>query len=686
MWSDLVLSVVFVLAILYVPACLIVRLWSKCWLKSIVLSPLIAVFCYSVLPVLYAKIGVPANTLSLTVPVVVLSIVLLLIVGAWRKKRKKQSVFLHEEAKSDWVAWGCYIAVAAVVTTCYYLGTLDGPASFPQDSDNTWHLALIKSFVESSNFSMLDATLYHDYQSLQITPIYPSGGSFYPSGWHVLAALCTQVFGISVSLSANAVNTAFLLCVVPSGIWFFFKEVFGNKKILVCLGSLLSLAFVAYPWGMLISISGPLYPNFAGFALVPLVCGLFLSLFKKERKSLRIARIVLLLVGVGAAGCMHANAVFTCAVLLAPYCVYKIISRIWSSSFDKKRKVVFSILGSLAFICIFVAIWNALYHFPLLQGTVSYKWAPYADMRQEFVNILCLAYKMPGTQIVLGCVVFIGVVYTFYQRKYLWISVSYAIACSFCFVSATTNAALKSFLTGFWYTDVYRLGAMAALIAMPLAALGLYVLLRLISSASHYLVQEKKQGSFVKITSVVFLLSFVLVNFYPSFNMPGMGRVTTGFGDYAGCNIGANLINRPNLYDEEEKAFIEEVSELVDPSYAIYNNADDGSPFAYAFEGLNLVYRRSAAQLLDGGETAQSELLRLSIDELADNEDVKQALQDANVRYILVLDLGGEALDERCYYGYYTPSKWPGINNINDETPGLKLLLSEGDMRLYEIE
>ena len=64
---------------------------------------------------------------------------------------------------------------------------------------------------------------------------------------------------------------------------------------------------------------------------------------------------------------------------------------------------------------------------------------------------------------------------------------------------------------------------------------------------------------------------------------------------------------------------------------------------------------------------------------------MQKVIKDANIRYILILDLGGEITDERCFYGYYTPSKWTGINNIDDETPGLKTLLAEGDMRLYEI-
>ena len=252
-------------------------------------------------------------------------------------------------------------------------------------------------------------------------------------------------------------------------------------------------------------------------------------------------------------------------------------------------------------------------------------------------------------------------------------------------MGATTDGALKSFLTGFWYTDPYRLAAMAALVGIPLATLGLYVLLRIMKKIAMVIAEPGKDGNLTSILSVALVLGFVAVNYYPSYTLPGRGEVVTAFGDYETCNILANLQDRDNLYDQEEAAFAEKVKDVVDPAYCIYNNADDGSPFAYALEDLNLCYRRSAAQLLDGGESAQGKLLRNHIDGLAYDGEVQKAIEGANIKYILVLDLGGEITDERCFYGYYTPSKWEGINNIDDETPGLKTLLAEGDMRLYEI-
>ena len=87
-----------------------------------------------------------------------------------------------------------------------------------------------------------------------------------------------------------------------------------------------------------------------------------------------------------------------------------------------------------------------------------------------------------------------------------------------------------------------------------------------------------------------------------------------------------------------------------------------------------------------GNETSDNQTLRLHLDKLATNEDVQRILKENGIKYILDLDYGGEVNNERCYYGYYTWDKWQGINSIEDSTPGLKLLMSEDDMRLYEID
>ena len=55
-----------------------------------------------------------------------------------------------------------------------------------------------------------------------------------------------------------------------------------------------------------------------------------------------------------------------------------------------------------------------------------------------------------------------------------------------------------------------------------------------------------------------------------------------------------------------------------------------------------------------------------------------------NAKYVILLD--DKSSDNPTLETLrYKEEKWAGIESIDESTPGFKLLLSEGDMRLYEI-
>ena len=63
--------------------------------------------------------------------------------------------------------------------------------------------------------------------------------------------------------------------------------------------------------------------------------------------------------------------------------------------------------------------------------------------------------------------------------------------------------------------------------------------------------------------------------------------------------------------------------------------------------------------------------------------DVAAAAHDAGVKYVLLLDVGEAEVQP--HFIAYEPAKWAGITAVGDDTPGLEVVLSEGDMRLYRV-
>ena len=66
------------------------------------------------------------------------------------------------------------------------------------------------------------------------------------------------------------------------------------------------------------------------------------------------------------------------------------------------------------------------------------------------------------------------------------------------------------------------------------------------------------------------------------------------------------------------------------------------------------------------------------------NDEVRQTLEDLDAHYVMLLDDPSSDNPTKTSLRYEEDS-WKGIETITENTPGFKLILSEGDMRLYEI-
>ncbi len=671
-WLMFAVAVILTVSIIYIPGFLFSRVLSRSTEECIAWAPAFSMCVYSCLGVVYSILNIRTGVFTLFVPVTLLSGILYAL---FRKRGSGASPIILSKR-----VLLLSMLLGLVASFVLFVLPLDGPSSFNQDADNTWHLSLIRSFAETGDMSSIGASLFKD-SDLQVS-VMPTVGSFYPSAWHMLAALVLNMLSISVPMSANATLFVFLSLVWPISCSYFVSVLFPRShKVQLCT-AVSSVAFLAFPWAFL--TFGPLYPNLVGLSMVPLGCAIFicaLSNWDKRSATQKLVRFTAFAICTIALTLAHPNSLFSMALVLIPY-VISFLKNMAQKHWEKRglpyRRVCIAI-PPIVFLVAVAVMWVVLRNLSFFTAVVSFNWEKFADPAQEIINILTLSYRVPIAQPILAACVIIGIALLIVRRNNRWLVGSYFLAIAFCFIGATSDGQLKSVLTGYWYTDPYRLAATAVLIAVPLSAIGIARLAELLNRAFNVVVGRSSGKIGGYIISVVAVGALV---FYPSYAYPGRYEVETATGYISDTLTRLYSTSRDNLFDRNEMRFAEKVKGIVDPSAKIYNCADDGSTFAYALYGLNLCYRRSDAS----ADTEYGSLLRHSIDELSDNEQVKKVLREANIHYILILDQGGEALPERCFYGYYNPDDWDGLNNITDSTPGLKLLLSEGDMRLYEIE
>lgn len=142
----------------------------------------------------------------------------------------------------------------------------------------------------------------------------------------------------------------------------------------------------------------------------------------------------------------------------------------------------------------------------------------------------------------------------------------------------------------------------------------------------------------------------------------------------------------PKLSDDE-RDFIRQVQAIVPDDSPIANLPFDGSAWAYGAMGLNGYYRYIGTYGV-AGETPESRLIRQHLDEYADNQAVRDAVNKLGIRYVLQLDQGAHTPvpgDDAFLHAQGDGFDWSGLASIDDDTPGFTPVLSQDDMRLYKI-
>lgn len=694
MWIMFLLAFVVMSAVLYLPGFLVIRSTGLSRIDSVCCAPLISVAAYAILAIVYQKIGIASSFLSLICPVTLLGAVMLAFAlgrgGLTPPSRARVSGEGCEKSpiQPDSVEWGMlavYILVGLVAVTWVFVKNLDGPSSFLQEYDNWYHLGAVRSFIETGNYSSLSPSIYADWRLRGLVEPYMTTAGFYPSAWHGIVAMTASLLHVPVTLGVNALNAVLAGIACPLGAFRLLGTLFGDKRSLRWLGAIGSVAFVAFPWYYV--EYGPLYPNLLSSVLVLPCMACFMDLFKDGASARgRIVRGVIFAVGSMAVALSQPNGIFTMAVVLAPFCIYQ-TGRI-ASDYLQARFAVYAV-QVIAALCI-AAIWVFCFRLPSFQDLVSFNWVSYESLHQAVASAFFLSTDIEPAQPFLALCVLVGFVWVLSQRTYRWIAASYLLTfVSYC-VATSSEGFFKHLLTGFWYTDPRRLAVNMAIAGLPLAVLGLRcayiwltrVFLKLVSFDSEDERNNRYAGALVGMLGVI---AIIVLIFYPNYVVKGHLKLTTAFGSLTDHIVAQNDQSRENnILNPEERAFAERALAITGKDAPIINTPNDGSCFLYGIDDMNMMYRFFFVQD-ESRETDASRLIRTRLNEVATDGDVQAAVASYGARYVLVLDQGDGDERTRRFVGNYNPAQWEGILSITDDTPGFKTVLSEGDMRLYEI-
>ena len=589
-----------------------------------------------------------------------------------------------------------YCVVGAVLYCAIYLSALPALNSVPEDYDNIFHFNLVRSFVDSGSWSLLNSSIYLDTAGVYPAP-FSAEGKYYPAAWHVLCALPVSIFGADVGIVANALNLVLIVCAFAPAMFVFLSCLFKSDQAKLALGVVVVFAFGAFPWVLL--TFWPLYPNLISMMLVPLVCAAFLALTEHDASSLkRIGYAALAIIGVCTQAFSQPNSVFVDAVILAPYVIYaatkafsargrrcESVSDV-SCTDDEGDPRATKLPGakrSWLFGCaitgLILVIWFALTQAPFMQRVVNFYTAPLMAPVQALASSLSLSLAINSPQYALGLLVFAGAAYiSIRDRSLIWLLVSYLVSL-FLFVVAASfgDVWIKHFLTGFWYTDSYRVASIVPIVGIPLALLGLYAICAFLVDLA-----TKIAPSVAKFKGAIgCFLSFLVAG---AIYVPGvLGSADSNvFKFLRFASTDAVVAENRVAYSDAEKDFVEQAKQIVGNDAVVLNNPFDGSMVAYGLSGLP-VYNRSRTNYDSASESRESAVFREHLDELAVNEEVQDAIDAVGAEYVLSLDKSANRM--KILFYHYDRDAWSGFTQLSDETPGLELVLSDGGMKLYKI-
>ena len=716
MWLEFFQSVVVIIALLYVPGVILLHAsgMPKPW--ALVTAPLVSCALFFIEGEIFSALNIP---IPLAVMVLVPLLIAALVNGyvfyvapkhkedlRSEKPNKSKAIRAGKQSTSPAPAFICeelsfwipllYVAIGLLTVGFLFLPTLPSASSFVQGWDIVHHLDVTQAMIESQKYSSIHYDFYSTVEA-SITPWEPGTSGFYPSGWNIIVALTTQLVSTTVPIAGNALNFVSAAIIFPLSICSVIAKVLPKHRIALISGAFVCLAFFVFPWSLL--IYGPIFPNTVAFCVMPSIWWIFMQMTRsKTPKHDLIWLIVIFVLGLITLFILHPSTIFSSIVVLLPWS----FARIGES---KRRVVLFGkqikpVTLAYVFFIFALVIWSVFYYVLIVRGlALNFWWSAYSSLQDAILHALGMDFigqsyaggELVSPQPILSICVLVGAVWTFKHKQARWMVSAFMYLSVLCIFIITFDVPLKGYLSGFWYTDPFRIAASCVIMAIPLAALGLATLAEaaLETFASW---REKTSQAQTKAQACVFcnvwakplivgavIACVVVLNYVvpmPNLKSEEPIPAATAFKQASEKAYGDHYI-----LTSEELEFLRRVELTVPAGAVIANLPQDGSLWAYGTNDLHVLWRFPNGY--DASERPASAILRKRLNRIASDPEVLQTVRDLNVQYVLILN---NVVDySNAVTSTYKPGTFRGITQITDTTPGFEMVLEEGSMRLYKI-
>ncbi|WP_445153917.1 DUF6541 family protein [Arthrobacter sp. Hor0625] len=526
---------------------------------------------------------------------------------------------------------------------------IGSPDHISQTYDNVFHLNAIRTILDSGRAS-----------SLTMAALDPNSSrvSFYPGAWHDVVALVIEASGSAIPVGITATNIVVAGLVWPLSAIFLVSTLTGKRLMPALITGTLAAGFSSFPYLMI--DFGVLYPNLLSIAILPLCLGAVVRFLGLGRDTKASRRLNLSLVALSAVGLTLAHPSTTMALiaLSAAPMGFWFVERLRSLQGRAHRiRILATSVGCVvAYTLIAIWLWTVV-----RPSEAASSWPPKTTLPRAIGEALTSSPLSRDIPWLIFAFTIVGVVVLSTQRR-LWVVGSFAVSVAlYGIVSGYPAGPVRSFWTGIWYNDSYRLAALLPVTTIAIAAVGGSWL---IERAVQY-VRRNGQPHQVKLHAVRTASSLLLICLAAALVQ---GR-TISIAQANASHAYSSSLASPLLSNDEE-ALLKRLDRHVPADAVVIGNPWTGAALVYAFSG-----RQAMLPAISSSPTSSERSLLSHLGQITEDPNVCEIVRREKTNF--VLDFGPREVHNGNH-------PFPSSEELAQNT-GLKLVDEEGDAKLYEI-
>ncbi|MGO1284731.1 MAG: DUF6541 family protein [Brachybacterium sp.] len=672
-WVGTVPLLVALLAILYLPGLLVLRLADVRRSLALGFAPAVTCGLVGVGGIALDLMGLRWGRLSFLAVIAVSCLLVLAYRWLLHRSGQERLPLGGEVAGPRWTARRRFVAAAAVVVAVLFhwipVLVLVDP-HFPSSlTDPMFHYNGINAVLHTGNASMFGAMDWnHGLRVLDVS---------YPAVWHALASL--------VAAPGTVVEAAHVLSYLVTPVIFLVgmtclgAEVFPRRRLMIVLTPLVAAGFVAFPDYM--SVGKSFWPNALALAVFPGVLAMAIAAIfdishgRLARNAVRYTGSVLVLLA-GTAGMVlsHPTFIFTPLWVCAPgivVLVVRLMRRLWRI-WPRPRVVVISLLAAALCTAVLVGV---LAH-PQVQAALS---RPVIGQWDGFLprltSTLVLWPTTPDPLVLSALAVFYGgitllaIVAALRTRRSRWVLAAWAMQ-ALLILGVYFPLPLLSSIAGIWYSDVYRLFAIQVVFLAVLLPMALAMLWTRegddVEPSVGWPGWLRPLGHLAGRTSVrAVIVAFLVVHL-------ALGVFLSWRAAYAPAapSIGERAI----IGSEEELVLLDDLDELVPEGAVVLGDSLSGIGYAPVLSDVDSVFTQVSTRSLD----TDGNFLAQHFAEIHEDPRVCDVLHRYGIMYYY-------EDDPVRYEGELRDVALPGLYDV-DTSEGFTEVASAGDATLWRID